>query len=342
MTWSLSTAGAVVLSSTRSTKPVAVSGASTTSWVNGSTAYRMIRTRSAERWSSPRGRTAEPVGPCSLCTLRRRGRRRPRGPTACDGDVLACCSSKVGTWGRAGAGCSGLVQVATYPGTPPSDRDGAHGASGLTRRELGDDTPAEQAAVRVVQGARLSRGDRSHRLGEIDGDRPARNLPHAAGHGRGPVAALHQDPIARRPRLGEPVHFAERHGVAEQLVPGADHDLARLGSYRHHVHRLAESAGEPATLPDGIAREARVLPHHRAAGGPERPRSEGGRVGGQMTLEHAHVVIVGDEADLHGLHLVGGHEAEPAGDVPRLALAERPDGGEHPGDHGPVDAPEEV
>src|SRR6266480_3045381 len=46
ITWSLSTAGAVVLSSTRSTKPVEVSGVSTTSPVTGSTAYRMIRTRS--------------------------------------------------------------------------------------------------------------------------------------------------------------------------------------------------------------------------------------------------------------------------------------------------------
>src|SRR5256885_5549664 len=46
ITWSLSTAGAVVLSSTRSTKPRLVSGVSTMSPDTGSTAYRMIRTRS--------------------------------------------------------------------------------------------------------------------------------------------------------------------------------------------------------------------------------------------------------------------------------------------------------
>src|SRR2546430_8673765 len=46
ITWSLSTAGAVVLSSTRSTKPGLVSGVSTMSPVTGSTSYRMIRTRS--------------------------------------------------------------------------------------------------------------------------------------------------------------------------------------------------------------------------------------------------------------------------------------------------------
>src|ERR1041385_222625 len=44
---------------------------------------------------------------------------------------------------------------------------------GLRRRELGDDAAAEQAAVRVVQRARLPRRDGPHRLGEIEGDRAA-------------------------------------------------------------------------------------------------------------------------------------------------------------------------
>src|SRR2546421_4059355 len=46
MTWSLSTAGVVVLSSTRSAKPTGVSGFSAGPPVRGSNAYRMIRTRS--------------------------------------------------------------------------------------------------------------------------------------------------------------------------------------------------------------------------------------------------------------------------------------------------------
>src|SRR5882724_10604225 len=46
MRWRRLTAGDVVLSSTRSTKPVGVSGASTMLPVIGSTAYRMMRTRS--------------------------------------------------------------------------------------------------------------------------------------------------------------------------------------------------------------------------------------------------------------------------------------------------------
>src|SRR2546423_14184164 len=46
ITWSLSTAGVVVLSSTRSAKPTGVSGFSAGPPVRGSSAYRMIRTRS--------------------------------------------------------------------------------------------------------------------------------------------------------------------------------------------------------------------------------------------------------------------------------------------------------
>src|SRR5213592_2628815 len=150
---------------------------------------------------------------------------------------------------------------------------------GLRARELGDDAAAEQAAVRVVQGARLSWRDGPHRLGEVEGDRAAHLLPHPAGDGRGAVAALYQNRIPRRQRIGEPVELRERHGVAEQLVPRADHDFARLRADRDHVHRLAEPAGEAATLPDGIAREARVLPHHVAACRHQRPRRERRRVG---------------------------------------------------------------
>src|SRR2546430_17081203 len=46
ITWSLSTAGVVVLSSTRSAKPTGVSGFSAGPPVRGGNAYRMIRTRS--------------------------------------------------------------------------------------------------------------------------------------------------------------------------------------------------------------------------------------------------------------------------------------------------------
>src|SRR2546428_822429 len=170
--------------------------------------------------------------------------------------------------GPAAAGRAHPVQIGTYPGPPGWGRDGAHGPvsgglwreEGLRGRELGDDAAAEQAAVRVVQGARLPWRDGPHRLGEVEGDRPAHLLPHPAGNGRGAVAALYQNRIPRRQRVGEPVELRERHAVAEQLVPRADHDFARLAADRDHVHRLAEPAGEAATLPDPISRETRRLP----------------------------------------------------------------------------------
>src|SRR3989442_14855843 len=76
---------------------------------------------------------------------------------------------------------------------PTGWREG--GRRALGRWELGDDAAAEQPIVRVVQRARLPRGDRPHRLREIEGERSPRDLPHPAGYGRGAVAALHPDRI---------------------------------------------------------------------------------------------------------------------------------------------------
>src|SRR5256885_2511388 len=160
-------------------------------------------------------------------------------------------------------------------GRTVSARGAAEMRRGLRGRELGDDATAEQAAVRVVQGARLPWRDGPHRLGEVEGDRPAHLLPYPAGNGRGAVAALYQNRIPRRQRVGEPVELRERHAVAEQLVPRADHDFARLGTDRDHVHRLAGPARQAAALPHGIARAARPPPPPRAARPP--PRAPRGR-----------------------------------------------------------------
>src|SRR3989442_12757344 len=146
---------------------------------------------------------------------------------------------------------------------------------GWRGRELGDDAAAEQAAVRVVQGARLPWRDGPRRLGEVEGDRPAHLLPHPAGTGRGAVAALYQNRIPRRQRVREPVELRERHAVAEQLVPRADHDFARLGADRDHVHRLAATPGKAPTPPGGIAPEARTAPPPGPPAPPPVPRHDG-------------------------------------------------------------------
>src|SRR5690348_3176489 len=69
---------------------------------------------------------------------------------------------------------------------------------------------------------------------------------------------------------------------------------------------------------------------------------QGRRVGAEVTLEHAHVVVVGNEADLHRFRLLGGDEPEAPRGVSCLLLGERPDGRQHPRDDGAIDAPEEV
>src|SRR5204862_299666 len=86
-------------------------------------------------------------------------------------------------------------------------------------------------------------------------ERCACGPPYPAGHGRGTVAALHQGGVTWRERLAEPVHLGERDRVAEQLVSRSDHYLARIRTDRDHIHRLTESAGKAAPLPDGVAGE---------------------------------------------------------------------------------------
>src|SRR2546429_7619 len=156
----------------------------------------------------------------------------------------------------------GLAAVGTYVGANEKLLDGRGGEPR---------PPARAVAAGPGQGARLPWRDGPHRLGEVEGDRPAHLLPPPAGNGRGAVAALYQNRIPRPQRVGEPVELRERHGVAEQFVPRADHDFARLGTDRDHVHRLAEPAGGARTLPDGIAPRRRRLPPPGAARRRPRP-----------------------------------------------------------------------
>src|SRR6266704_1572350 len=221
--------------------------------------------------------------------------------------------------------------------TTPAER-----TNRLAGRRLRDHAAAEQPPVGVVQRAGLPRRDRPHGLGEIEYESVARARPHPARHGGSAVTALHECGVARRQRLGEPVHLGQFHGVAEQLVPGSDHHFTRFRSDRDHVHRLTESAGEAAALSDGVAREAGVHAHDLAAGRDERAGHERGGVHREMALEDADVVVIGDEADLDRFGLVGRDEPEPPGDRAGLALGERSHGREHARHDRAVDAPQEI
>src|SRR3989449_9611472 len=130
-------------------------------------------------------------------------------------------------------------------------------------RGLRNHAAAERAPGRVVQRARLTRCDRTHRLREIERQRLAGAVTHATRDGARPVPALYQDLVTRPRRISEPVHLFQHDVVAEQLVSRADHDLAGLGPDGDDVHRTLEAAGQAAPLADGVAGEPALLAHHR-------------------------------------------------------------------------------
>src|SRR5205807_7142993 len=122
----------------------------------------------------------------------------------------------------------------------------------------------------------------------------------------------------------------------------ADDHFPRLRADLYDVQRLGAAAGEAPALADRIAGESRVLADHLAAHRHQRAGGERRRIGGQMPLQHTHVIVIGDEADLDRLRLVGRDEPEAARDRAGLALGERTDRGEHAAYDRAVDAPQEV
>ena len=137
-----------------------------------------------------------------------------------------------------------------------------------------------------------------------------------ASTARRAIAQLHLAGIALAQRLGQPVELVQPHPVAAQLVRGADHHLAAVGPDRHDVARLRVSARQTASLADRVAGESLVLADHLARRRDERTRRQRGRIGRQVPLQHADVVVVRHEADLHRLGLVRGGEPELAGRAP--------------------------
>ena len=90
------------------------------------------------------------------------------------------------------------------------------------------------------------------------------------------------------------------------------------GSIRRHVARLAERDAEALPLADGVPGRAGVLPHprRRRRRRPARARAPSRRA----IAERVAVVAAGHEADLLALGLVGGRQAEAAGDLADLGL----------------------
>src|SRR5262245_53847838 len=139
------------------------------------------------------------------------------------------------------------------------------------------DQPATEHAIAVIEHERLSRRERGDRFIECQLDlviietddlrgRRVRTMPH-----------LHVDALPDDRRIDEPVHLTRNDTAAEQLLPRPDNHRAVAWPDVDDVHRLAESAGQSATLPDReprvsavLADDAAVAPHARS--GPERVR----------------------------------------------------------------------
>src|SRR5204862_3264980 len=63
---------------------------------------------------------------------------------------------------------------------------------------------------------------------------------------------------------------------------------------------------------------------------------------GQMTLEHRHVVVIGNETDFDRLRLFGGDETQLPRGRACLGLGQRADRREHAAHDGAIDAPQEI
>ena len=121
------------------------------------------------------------------------------------------------------------------------------------------DEPAAEHPLAVVHHERLPGRDRGHRLVERELDLVAVDADDLRRGGRGAVPHLHTRPARRR--------AADRRASSRSRattprpsnsVARPDHDGAVVGANRDDEHRLAESAGQSATLADREAREAVV------------------------------------------------------------------------------------
>ena len=229
-------------------------------------------------WTRPTRSASGSAGPMVIAALQPGGRRRRvRRDTAAAGDA-----------GRRSGRRRGRRRRRT--GRRLAGRDGPD-------RRVGLDDPA--AAAGGLAGRR--RPDRRRRAarGGGSGPRPG-TAPAHRRRGRGRRVG---DEASRRSSAIVRVSRSSRRPSTIVLVSG---------SIRRHVARLAERDAEALALADGVARRARRAPP------PASPSasSTGPGSGAQPAAlaQRVAVVAAGHEADLLALGLVGGHEAEAAGD----------------------------
>ena len=133
---------------------------------------------------------------------------------------------------------------------------------------------------------------------------------------------LHAQWLARR-RAGDEVHVRRREPVALEAAGRADGQTVGAGVDVRHIEGAALPDAEPAPLTDRVAGDARVRAEHAALSVDDRARPEHARI---PAAQETAIVIVGHEADLLALRLVGRDEAESTRVRADLVLVEIADG----------------
>src|SRR6266404_3971932 len=176
----------------------------------------------------------------------------------------------------------------------------------------------------TVPHDRLTRRDRA--LGLVEHDLGAARACRDDGCRRGTMAVadsrLHAQWLARR-RAGDEVHVRRREPVALEAAGRADGQTVGAGVDVRHIEGAALPDAEPAPLTDRVAGDARVRAEHAALTVDDRARPEHARI---PAAQETAIVIVGHEADLLALRLVGRDEAESARVRADLVLVEVADG----------------
>src|SRR5262249_15528370 len=143
-------------------------------------------------------------------------------------------------------------------------------------------------------------------------------------------------------RIAEPVDLFEQDLPSIELLYRPDDDSPIVGPNVDDVERQWRPTRQAAPLADRVPSEAGVFADLVARRRENRAWAECRSIGGQMSLEHADIVVVRDETDLDRFGLVRGFEPERAGDCTRLRLGELAHRRPHPGWHRSGNAPEEI
>src|SRR2546421_675839 len=202
------------------------------------------------------------------------------------------------------------------------------------------DHAAADDEIVTVPHDRLTRRDRA--LGLVEHDLGTAGARRDDGRGRRTMAVadsrLHAQWVARRGARDE-VHVRRREPVALEAPGRADGQTVGGGVDVRHIQGATLPDAEPAPLTDRVAGDAGMRTEHAALSVDDRAGPEHVRI---PAAQETAIVVVGHEADLLALGLVGRDEAESARVGADRVLVEIPDGKMRRGKLRLIERPEEI